>query len=238
MKFSRVLRWIFIISLLGGIALSIFSQVFYFSGLLRWRYLIVASLIIALTSSVALACALTIERGRVAILLWSGIAAAVMAAIGWICMILLEGLLSPPATEVFMYTLIPISSWSVFCAIIAILFRNRMPNLTARITCWLTIVSSALLAMFMSIYILREYSVGSGNELIIKLISYDAVLVICCLLLTLIISNTKQIHGTTEEQVIKIKMDISCPRCEFQQSILTGGASCCRCGLRIKVSIP
>ena len=238
MKLSRVLRWIFLTFLFGGIALSIISQVFYVSGMPRWRYLIVVSLIIALASGVALACALTIERGRVALLLWSGIAAAVIAAIGWICMIWLEGLLSPPATEVFKYILIPISSWSVLCAIIAILFRNRIPNLAARITCTITIVSSALLAVFVSIFIWRENSVGSGNDLIIKLISCDAVLTICGLLLTLILCNIKQIQGSAEEQLIKIEMNIFCPRCEFQQDIMTGGASCCRCGLRIKVSIP
>jgi len=239
MKLSRMLRWIFLVSLLGGIALTIVARMFFIFTMSNWGGLIGISFLIALFSGVSLACALTIERGRFEKLLWSGIAAAIIGLTGWSFGIFFDALLSNTSKEICINILTPVTSWSALCALVAVLTRNRISNLAARVTCSITILSSALLAVFIAIMVSREVSaVYYDNEVFFKPIMYVSVLAITCLLLTMLLSNIKQIQGTTEELIIKIEMDVSCPRCELKQSIMTGGATCSKCGMRIKVSIP
>ena len=239
MRLSRILRGTFLISLLIGIGLSIFSGMFYFAAMPSWGFLIGPTFVITLFSAVSLACALTIERGRFEKLLWSGIAASVIAATGWSFGIWLEAFLSNSDKELCIYILAPITAWSLLCAIIAILLRNRITNRAARVTCSITIMSLTLLAVLVVIVVSRAVAVDYyRNDAFIKPILYTSVIAVTNLLLTVILSNIKQIQGATEEEVIKIEMGVSCPRCELKQIIMTGGASCNRCGLRIKVSIP
>lgn len=239
MKLSRILRGTFLISLLIGIGLSIFSGMFYFAAMPSWGFLIGPTFVIALFSAVSLACALTIERGRFEKLLWSGIATAVIAATGWSFGIWLDAFLSDTDKVLCVYILAPITSWSLLCAITAVLLRNRITNLAARITCSITIISFALLAVLVVIVVSRTVAASHiNNDAFVKPILYTTVIAVTNLLLTVILSNIKQIQGATDEEVIKIEMDVSCPRCELKQIIMTGGASCNRCGLRIKVSIP
>lgn len=239
MKLSRIFRWTFMISLLIAIGLSVSSRIFYIAAMPRWVFLIGPSFVIALFSAVSLACALTIERGRFEKLLWSGIATAVIAATGWNFGIWFDAFLSDSDKELCVYILTPITSWSLLCAIIAILLRKRITNLAARITCSITIMSLTLLAVLVVIVVSRAVAADyNNNDAFIKPILYTTVIAVTSLLLTVILSNIKQIQGVTEEEVIKIEMDVSCPRCELKQIIMTGGASCNRCGLRIKVSIP
>lgn len=239
MRLSRILRGTFLISLFIGIGLSVFSGMFYFAVMPSWGFLIGPLFVIALFSAVALACALTIERGRLEKLLWSGIATAVIAATGWNFGIWLDAFLSSSDRELCVYILAPITSWSLLCAITAVLLRNRITNLAARITCSITIISFALLAVLVVIVVSRTVAASHiNNDAFVKPILYTTVIAVTNLLLTVILSNIKQIQGVTEVEVIKIEMDVSCPRCKLKQIIMTGGASCNRCGLRIKVSIP
>ena len=239
MRLSRILRGTFLISLLIGIGLSIFSGMIYFAAMPSWGFLIGPTFVIVLFSAVSLACALTIERGRFEKLLWSGIAASVIAATGWSFGIWLDAFLSDTDKVLCVYILAPITSWSLLCAITAVLLRNRITNLAARITCSITIIFFALLAVLVVIVVSRTVAASHiNNDAFVKPILYTTVIAVTNLLLTVILSNIKQIQGATEEEVIKIEMGVSCPRCELKQIIMTGGASCNRCGLRIKVSIP
>jgi len=239
MKLSRILRWTFLSSFLIGIGLVIYSRMVFFAVMPRWGNLTRVSFIIALCSALSLACALTIERGRFTKLLWSGIAAAVIAASGWSVGIVFSTFVSDSNKELCINILTPVSSWSVLCAVCAILLRNRISNWVARVSCSITILSLALIAVIVGIVVSREASPGySNNEDLVKPVLYTSIFAVTSLMLTIILTNMKQIRGTTEELTIKIEMGVSCPRCELKQSIMTGGASCSRCGLRIKVSIP
>ncbi len=239
MKLSRILRWIFIISFLIGIGLVIFSRIYFFAALPRLGNSISVLFIIALCSALSLACAQTIEKGRFTKLLWSGIAAAVIAATGWSVVIVFSAFLSDSNKELCINILTPVSLWSALCAISAILLRNRISNWVARVCCSITILSLALVAVIVGIVVWRETSPGnSNNEDLVKPVMYTSIFAVTSLMLTIILTNIKQIQGITEELTIRIEMEVSCPRCELKQSIMTGGASCSRCGLRIKVSIP
>ncbi len=238
MRLSTIFKWIFLITLLGGIALLVVSRTGLFWMTAGWEVLISAAFLSALFSAPALACALTMERGRLRALLWTGIAASIFSAGGWIGLVWLFRSLPTPLDQMWINTMTIPTSWSVFCAVIALLMRRRLTNRVGFIVRTITIISISLLAVMLPPMVWYDDLPGRVDEVMYKTASITATIGAFGLISTMLIAGYVRFGSDDEEEVIRLQMSATCPRCGLRQRILTGGDACERCSLRIKVIVP
>lgn len=238
MRLSTILKWIFLITLLGGIALLVVARTSLFWMTAGWEVLISAAFLIAIFSAMALACALTMERGRLRSLLWTGIAASILSAGGWIGLAWLSRSLPSPLQEMWAKAMIVPTSWSVFCAVTALLMRRRLTSRVGLIVRTITIISISLFAIATPLMVWYDDPPGQFNETLIKIVSIAATIGTFGLISTMLIGGYRQHDGDADEEVIRLQMSATCPRCGLRQPLLTGGDTCKRCSLRIKVFVP
>lgn len=238
MRLSTIFKWIFLTSLLCGIALVAVLRTGFFWMTTGWEVLISAAFLSALFSAPALACALTMERGRLRALLWTGIATSILSAGGWIGLVWLSPSLPAPLDQMWTNTMAVPTSWSVFCAVIALLMRRRLTNRVGFIVRTITIISISLLAVLIPPIVWYEALPGRFDEVVFKIASIAATIGAFGLISTMLIARYGRFEGDDEEEVIRLPMSATCPRCGLRQRILTGGDTCERCSLRINVIVP
>ncbi len=238
MRLSTIFKWIFLTSLLCGIALVAVLRTGFFWMTTGWEVLISAAFLSALFSAPALACALTMERGRLRALLWTGIATSILSAGGWIGLVWLSPSLPTPLDQMWTNTMAVPTSWSVFCAVIALLMRRRLTNRVGFIVRTITIISISLLTVMIPPMVWHDDLPGRFYEVLIKIASVTATIGAFGLISTMLIASYGRFEGDDEEEVIRLQMSATCPRCGLRQRILTGGDACERCSLRIKVIVP
>ncbi|MEE9130756.1 MAG: hypothetical protein V3T84_12115 [Phycisphaerales bacterium] len=238
MRLSTIFKSIFLITLLCGIALVAVSRSGFFWMITGWEVLISAAFLSALFSAPALACALTMERGRLRSLLWTGIAASILSAGGWIGLVWLFPSLPTPLGRMWTNTMAVPTSWSVFCAVIALLMRRRLTNRVGFIVRTITIISISLLAVMIPPMVWYDDLPGRFDVALIKFVSIVATIGAFGLISTMLIASYRRFASDDEEEVIRLQMSATCPRCGLRQLMLTGGDTCERCSLRIKVLVP
>ena len=238
MRLSSVFKWVFLITLLGGIVLLVVSRTGLFWMTAGWEVVISAAFLSALFSAPALACALTMERGRLRALLWTGIAASIFSAGGWIGLVWLVPSLPTPLDELWVNAMTIPTSWSVFCAVIALLMRRRLTNRIGIIARTITIITVSLLAIMLPPMLWYDDLPGRIDVVLFKIASITATIGAFSLIGTMLIAGYMRFESDDDEEVVRLKMSASCPRCGLRQRILTGGDACERCSLRINVIVP
>ena len=238
MRLSTIFKWLFLITLLCGIALLVVSRISLFWMTAGWEVLILAAFLSAIFSAMALACALTMERGRLRALLWTGIAASILSAGGWIGLAWLYRSLPSPLEQMWTNAMMIPTSWSVFCAVIALLMRRRLASRVGFTVRTITIISISLFAIATPLMVWYDDPPGQFNETLIKTVSIAATIGTFGLVSTMLIGGYRQYEGDADEEVIRLQMSATCPRCGLRQPLLTGGDACKRCSLRIKVIVP
>ena len=238
MRLSTIFKWILLFTLLCGVALFAASRTGFFWMTPGWDVLIYVAFLSSLFSAPALACALTMERGRLRALLGTGIAASILSAGGWIGLVWLLPSLPTPLDQMWTNTMVVPTSWSVFCAVIALLMRRRLTNRVGFIVRTITIISISLLAVMFPPMVWYDDHAGRVDEVMYKTASITATIGAFGLISTMLIAGYVRFGSDDDEEVICLQMSATCPRCGLRQRILTGGDACERCSLRIKVIVP
>ncbi len=238
MRLSTIFKWIFLITLLCGIALLVVSRISLFWMTAGWEVLIFAAFLSAIFSAMALACALTMERGRLRSLLWTGIAASIFSAGGWIGLVWLYPSLPSPLERMWTNAMMIPTSWSLFCAVTALLTHRRLTSRIGLVVRTITIISISLFAITTPLMLWYDDPPGQYDETLIKIVLIAATIGTFGLISTMLIGGYRQYECDADEEVIRLQMSATCPRCGLRQPLLTGGDACKRCSLRIKVIVP
>lgn len=188
---------------------------------------------LAVYSLAALACAITLERGRLVGLMWSGIAATAITVIAWAALAMADSV-GRVNNEFWAVLILPVNDWALLCAVIGLLMQRRLHVAWGVYARGVTIGIAALLAVLFPIAVWQHMEDPWG-----RFIPALAVLLTFGVIGTLILSRLRQISGVQESQeVIRMPLTVTCPRCELRQDMVTGGDACNRCGLQIKVMVP
>ncbi len=199
-------------------------------------HIVAAGLIpLALYSLVALACAITLERGRLVGLMWSGIAATAISVIAWAALAMAASV-GRVNDEFWALLILPVNNWALLCAVIGLLMQRRLHVAWGVYVRGVTIGLAALLAVLFPIAVWQWQQMEDHWY---RIIAALAVLLTFGVIGTLILSRLRQISGVQESQeVIRMPLTVTCPRCELRQDMVTGGDACYLCGLQIKVMVP
>ena len=136
--------------------------------------------------------------------------------------------------EFWAVLILPVNDWALLCAVIGLLMQRRLHVAWAVYARGVTIGLAALFAVLLPIAAWQQMEDPWG-----RLIPALAVLLTFGVILTLILSRLRQIAGVKESQeVIRMPLTVTCPRCELRQDMVTGGDDCNRCALQIKVMVP
>ena len=157
---------------------------------------------------------------------------------GWIGLAWLYPSLPSPLEQMWAKAMMIPTSWSVFCAVTALLMRRRLTSRVGLIVRTITIISISLFAIATPLMVWYADPPGQFNEILIKIVSIAATIGTFGLISTILIGGYRQHDGDADEEVIRLPMSATCPRCGLRQPLLTGGDTCKRCGLRIKVFVP
>lgn len=231
-RLSTILKVAAVSCFVGAIGLRPLMAIapFYVPG----ARIVAAGLIpLAVYSLAALACAITLERGRLVGLMWSGIAASAIAVIAWASLAMATSM-GRVDHEFWALLILFVNDWALLCAVIGLLMQRRLHVAWGVYARAVTIGLATLLAVLVPIAAWQEMEDPWG-----KLIAALAVLLTFGVFVTLILSRLRQIAGVKESQeVIRMPLTVTCPRCELRQDMVTGGDACNRCALQIKVMVP
>jgi hypothetical protein len=184
-------------------------------------------------------CAITGERGRWRPLMTAGIVGWGLSSIGWIGLVWMSPSLQTSAIEAMARFIAPVTIVSVLLSAVGLLMRERIASRMGRMARWTTIaLATALAAGLVGAIMLNDESRRSEMALM-KLLGVLAVAALAGTLVTLVASRARQLVGDgEEEELVRMNFTATCPRCELDQALITGGDRCRRCGLEIKVVVP
>lgn len=204
------------------------------------EFFLAVSLIVMGCSITALPCAKCLERGRWRLLMWAGLTASAVCALGWTGVLWIGFTTWADPDRTIIVTLGTTSVFAGWVMIAATMIVCRLTSTLARVVRGVTIVIASLLAFLIAVVIWDPNSIDRHEEEFARTVAIFAVLTLSGMALTIILARLKQLTTGSEEAEEVVRMDFSvwCPRCELHQSIQTGGARCSRCGLDIKVSMP
>jgi hypothetical protein len=238
MRISTILRWTLLGSLVGMLGLWLLSFVI-FVFWIPTNELVGILLSLFLATLVSLPCALTFERGRVRGLMQSGMIAA---GIGVVIVVLLS--IAPrrgiPATILGVKFIKILAIWSGLCALVGLMMYERMISRIGIIIRACTVVSASIMA-FSAIFLIVIEAGNANSESTFRYFGVLGVLTLFGLLATIVIVRFRELttgDKVSEINVIRIRFTAWCPRCQVQQELQTGGATCSNCGLAIKVMVP
>ena len=241
MRLSTALRLVLAGSLLLGLFMWVGAMVapvlaFYHSLAIGGPF------VIAGLSLPALVCSLMFERGRLRRLMGSGIASAGLAACLWLLLIWFASTgLHPGIGENWARVNSLFTLWSVYCMVVAGLFIYRTQQPWAVLVRNVSLFSASSLFLLTMLFIMVADSIGyAARDDLGKTIGVLTILTFFGLLLTMILARLKQLStgDVTQDEMVRMELRIWCPRCDAEQAMQTGGGSCFRCGLSIKVMVP
>ena len=237
MRLRTAFLWTMIGSLTLAAALGVLAIIFDTFGSTSEKIL-VTSLLMGAYSMTALGCAIVLDRHRRKIISWLGIGMSVAALLHWSFMIWFEPwrwngwywqdefLLKIGAT----LTII-----AIWCPHLGLLSLLRLDRGAFRGVRTVTHVVTGLLAAVVLIVLwTEEFEDWTG-----KMIAVLAMLGGCGTLVTPILGIVERSGRTDSAESIKrrVKIDLTCPRCGFEQNMKTGSAKCTGCGLRISIDV-
>ena len=240
MRISTVIQWLLGASILAGFALLFFRIFIPSIGFRISPGLIAAAFITSFYCLPTLLCSTALERGRLPLLMWSGIMAAAVAvvAIGGAVVMSFDPFEDPTVASIIGSA----SIWTGYCGLTAGLTLRRTSSQLAKVLTAVALISTALFAAGLLLQIWFDIDTALPRHALPKYLASTATIALASSLLSLIVARLRQLASPTPEstdvETLRLDMNVWCPRCGQQQHVQTGGASCAACGLLSKVIVP
>jgi len=242
MKLRRAFLWSMIVSLSLAAFLGVAALLFPDLG--PTEEILVSTLLFAVFSLTALCCALVLEKHRLPILMWIGIAASAAALLTWLTFIWLESHFRHPFDERCVRTGFFFTLASVWIPYVGLLTWLRLQHPWARAVLWAAIGSASILtAVGLTACIspdLVEYLFEFLDEdFAVRLLGAVGIVGACCTVLAPILWKIQSLRHAASRQSVPtaLRIQLVCPRCGSKQSLPPHPAKCTDCGLRITVTV-
>ena len=192
-------------------------------------------------SLVALMCATVLEKRRLVHLMWTGIGASGAALLGWLVLIWFDRALAGRQEFNVARTAGTFTVLAVFIAECGLLSLPRFDRPAANRVRWTTVGVSILFAVTILnlIWLFEWIERVIDEEIVVRGMGVLAILTACGTVVTPILWKMEAVRraGSVESISLKVRVQITCPRCQTPQELMTGPGRCRACGLRIKVDV-
>jgi len=240
MRLSLVFNLLMTLAAVSGVACSLLS-VAVPSIAFNAAFLIGGSFTVMALALAAATCAGVFEKGRLRMLMLSGMAAAVIAMIVWPMVIRFGPGWPQDASRVTNTLGGSASVWAGWCTVIALVCGRRAPGWLNAVSRALATLSVSLLAIVIEVAVVNPGYVGRHDESFGRTLVALIVMTLATALSAMIAGRWRQLGSaisTAEEEQVRLPLRLWCPRCGCEQAFITGGSSCLSCGLFIKVVVP
>jgi hypothetical protein len=192
-------------------------------------------------SLVALMCATVMERRRLVPLMWVGINCAAAAGLVWLVMIWFERSIGYKVEEKLAQTGGSFTVASVLIAQCGLLSLPRFDHHHANTVRTVTISVSALFGAYVLalIWWFDHIERLIDDDALLRGLGVLAILTACGTVITPILWKVQSVRrvATSESIPLKVKVQVTCPRCHTSQHMSAGPAKCSQCGLRITLDV-
>lgn len=237
MRLRTAFLWTMIGSLTLAAALGVLAIIFDTFGSTSEKIL-VTSLLMGAFSMTALGSAIVLDRHRRKVISWLGIGMSIAALLQWSFMIWFEpwrwggwiGL-----DELLWKVGATLTIIAIWCTHFGLLSLLRLDRGAFRGVRTVTHVITGMLAVVvMFVFWTEEFEDWTG-----KMIAVLAMLGGCGTLVTPILGIVERSGRKDSAESIqrKVMIDLTCPRCGFEQNMKAGSAKCTGCGLRISIDV-
>lgn len=196
--------------------------------------------LVAAFSLLALLCAIVLERGRLAPLMWAGIGCAAAAVVPWLALIWVNGSSLWSVWERF--TRVG-GTFTIAAVIIAQCGLVSLPRLeqrwARRVRCG-TLAASALLGTYVValFWWWDELEDLFDDALLLRGLGVLTIVSLCGTIITPILWKVGAMRRAAAESIpVAAQIQVVCPRCGSQQALPAGRGACPSCGLRIAVEL-
>lgn len=225
-----------------GMSLSLASGVGAgFLMLIRGDWLVLIGGLVFLFAIAAHGSATALEWGRLPRLMQSGLVTSLISFCGCLLIILYGFRFSPEVSDFLSKLIATTTLWALWCGLTGWLIKRKIRSHVYGIFRRATMFFAGVLALLLDGMIWMERFTWPPSEdwifLVLTTLGGLTVLSACaCKLLT----GLKLATGDDEDSALikRLSFDAICPRCEGEQALITGGACCESCGLKIKVLVP
>ncbi len=239
MHIRIVFLWSMIISLSLAALMGIFALVFGGDSWFAQRILITA-LLVGGFSIVALMAAVVIERKRLVPLMWCGIGCAGAALLGWLILLWGDGVMDWEIEELILK-----SSMTAALAAIGLTHAGLMflPKLYARwrqaVRTGAIVATGITLGLIIPFMWFEDMIPYDAEWTIWRTIGVFAILGSAGTIVTPVLWKLQsiQVHAPAESIPHRVLVGITCPRCQTEAMLKTGGAKCSACGLKITIDV-
>ena len=212
-----------------------------FLMLIRGDWLILIGGLVFLYSLFSLGSARALEWGRLPRLMQSGLVASLISFSGCLLIILYGFRFSPEVIEFLSKLIATTTLWSMWCGLTGGLVKRKTRSRAYRVFRGATMILAGVWALLLDgmIWMERFQWPPAEDWLFLVLIALGGLTVLSATGSKLLI-GLKLATGEVDDPALikRLSFDAICPRCEREQSLVTGGARCEECGLEIKVLVP
>ncbi len=211
---------------------------------LTWE-IIGSTALFAAFSLVALCCTVVLEKRRLVPLMWTGIATAGSALAVWLVMIWFGPWRGPVDEELLARTGATLTILAIWATHLGLHAIPRFDRPMASAVRWGTVGVWSLLAAlavtgiwfedFYENFIFRFID----EEWFGRLVGALGILGACGTIITPILWKVQAVRRAESAETIpaRLQLQVTCPRCQSQQQLRTGTATCTQCGLRITIAV-
>jgi hypothetical protein len=237
MRLSKVFLWSMVAALgldaLLGIAAILFP-----------RYgpdeeLLASAALFAAFCLVALLCAIVLEKRRLAILMWTGIACSAAALALWLALIWLDSWFEVRWEARIVRSGFTFTTAAVLIGQCGLLALLRLDQKWARAVRVATFATSASLGGLIVLFVWLSDAWWMDEDVMIRIIGVAAILTACGTVVTPILWKVQRVRPLMPAESVpsRVQVSLTCPRCGRTQSLAAGRAACAGCGLRIEINV-
>lgn len=243
MQLRKAFLWSLIVSLAVDAVLGIAALVLpRFSGA---EELLGTAALIAAFSVVALLCAIVLEKRQLrtylAHLSWTGIGCAAAALATWLILLWFDRYLRGWDEETMIRAGGTFTILAIVIAQAGLLSLVRFHGRAAYWVRWSTVGISGLLAAYgiTLVWWFDWIDDMIDEEFLFRGLGVLIILSLCGTVITPILWKIEAVRraGSVESIPVKVRLELTCPRCQKRQVITSGPAKCAECGLRITVGV-
>jgi hypothetical protein len=235
MRLRTTFLWTMIVSFALAAAMGIIAILYPDLG--HMEEVLGTSLLVGAFSLTSLACAFVLDRGRLRLMMWVGIAASCLSLAHWVVMIWFDpwswsggdwdDFIAKSGT---FFTVL--AGWAAHFGLLSLLRIDRRSwRLVRTVT---LVVSSALAVSIVGVVWTEEFEEWAG-----KLIAVLSILTSCGTVVTPILALIEKVRRKDEPAAMerRITVKLVCPRCGIEQTLRSGRDKCTGCGLSIGIDI-
>lgn len=228
--------------LVVGMSISLATGVGAGFLMLIWGdWLVLIGALVFLFAFFSLGSASALEWGQLPRLMQSGLVASLVSFCGGMLIILYGFRFSPEVSEFLSKFIATTTLWSMWCGLTGGLVKRKTRSRVHRVFRWATMLLAGIWALLLDgmIWMERFQWPLVGDPLFVILIALFVLTFLSVIACKLLMGMKLAKWDTDDPALIRrLGFDAICPRCEMEQSLVTGGARCEGCGLEIKVIVP